>query len=180
MRLTVEKIMALDLGDNWVRERPVVLFGDRRWVSHRTALRDERVDIHDRIWLGIQLLGDAGRRLFACRCADRALLREQAAGREPDERSWSAVEVGRRCANGQATVEELDAAKDAACAAIISRDAAWADAWRRAVYAASAAWAAARGDAWDAAWATVSAGDWAVEHRAQIEDLIQLIEEETT
>jgi hypothetical protein len=56
-------------------------------------------------------------RLFAADCAERALLREQAAGREPDPRSWAAAAVARRYARGEATDEELDAAWDAAWAA---------------------------------------------------------------
>jgi hypothetical protein len=48
--------------------------------------------------------------LFAADCAERALLREREAGREPDERSWRAVEVATRYALGTAT---RDAARDA-------------------------------------------------------------------
>ena len=53
-------------------------------------------------------------RLFACDCAERALLREREHGREPDERSWKAIEVSRLFARGEATVEELAAAAAAA------------------------------------------------------------------
>ena len=84
-------------------------------------------------------------RLFTCDCAERALKRERKAGREPDERSWKAIIVSRLYANGEANLQELDAAWAAA------RDA-WAaarDAARVAAYA--AAWAAARDAAWAAA-----------------------------
>jgi len=49
-------------------------------------------------------------RLFACDCAERALKRERKAGREPDKRSWAAIIVARRYANGEATLTEITAA----------------------------------------------------------------------
>ena len=66
-------------------------------------------------------------RLFAVWCAREALKLFE----NPDHRSINACDVAERYANGEATREELDAA----------RDAAWA-----------AAWDAARDAAWDAAW----------------------------
>ena len=53
-------------------------------------------------------------RLFAIDCAKTALLGERASGREPDERSWTAIEVAGRFAEGDATAEELSAAGTAA------------------------------------------------------------------
>ena len=75
---------------------------------------------------------------------------------EGEDRPRKAIEVARRFANGEATEEELAAARDAAwdaawaAARAAARDAAW-DAARAAARAAArdAAWAAA----WDAAWA---------------------------
>ena len=87
-------------------------------------------------------------RLFACDCAERALRHERKRGREPDKRSWEAVRVARRFADGLATSEELAAARDAAYAA---RDATR-DATRDAAYAAYAAYAAR-----DAAYAAIAA-----------------------
>jgi len=86
-------------------------------------------------------------RLFGCDCAERALKRERKAGREPDERSWKAIIVSRLYANGEANLQELDAARAAAWDA--ARAAAW-DAARAA--ARDAAWDAARDAAWEAAW----------------------------
>ena len=66
-------------------------------------------------------------RLFVADCAERALLRERFDGREPDVRSWNAVEVTRKYARGTATAEELSAARSAAGSAAGS--AAWPVAW---------------------------------------------------
>ena len=70
----------------------------------------------------------------------------------PDPRVKNAIDVAERYANGEATDEELTAAKDAAWAAAwvairdTAGDATWDAAW-------AAAWAATRASAWDAAWA---------------------------
>ena len=61
---------------------------------------------------------------FACWCAEQALKRERKAGREPDPRSWQAIETKRKWLRGEASDQELYAARDAARAA--ARDAAWA------------------------------------------------------
>ena len=90
-------------------------------------------------------------RHFACDCAERALK----AANVRDERSWNAIEVSRRYAEGRANFDELNTARAAArAAAWAAADAAWAAAWA-AEYAANAAWVAARAaaDAADAAWA---------------------------
>jgi len=93
-------------------------------------------------------VADATRTLheFACWCAERALLRERDAGREPDPRSWDAVEAKRAWLRGEIDDKALAAAAYAAWAT--------AAAARAAVYAAvDAARAAAR----DAAWAEQNA-----------------------
>jgi hypothetical protein len=93
-----------------------------------------------------------GPRSFACDCAERALLRERDAGREPDLRSGEAIRVARAYLAGEASAQTLAAAWDAASAAArdAARDAAWAAAW-------DAAWAAASAAASAAAWAAASA-----------------------
>ena len=80
-----------------------------------------------------------------------------------DERSIAALDVAERHANGEATDQELAAARDAARAAAwaaardAARAAAWAAAWDS---AGDAAWDAARAAAWDAARAAAwAAGD---------------------
>ena len=156
MRLTVEKVFETDPCESWTRERIEALIAPRKYVLHGTALRDSRVPIDDRIWLGIALLDDPRRRLFACDCAERALGRERDAGHEPDPRSWAAVEVARRYARGEATDEELAAA----------RDSAWTAAWDSAAWASArnsartAAWDSARDSIWTAAWAAARDSAW--------------------
>lgn len=54
--------------------------------------------------------GDRELRLFACWCAERAL----ALVEKPDPRSVEAVRIARLYANGKATIQELDQARDAA------------------------------------------------------------------
>jgi hypothetical protein len=76
-----------------------------------------------------------------------------------DPKSIAALDVAERFANGAATQEELDAARDAAWDA--ARDAARAAAWDA---ARDAAWDAARDAAWDAArdaaWDAARAAAW--------------------
>ena len=57
------------------------------------------------------------RKLFACDCAERALLRARLLGYEPDPRSWAAVEVSRQYAEGKGSIPELKAAIKASCQA---------------------------------------------------------------
>jgi hypothetical protein len=124
---------------------------------------------------------------FACWCAEQALLREREAGREPDKRSWAAIETKRKWLKGKVTDEELDAASvaadaaanatgrtagRAACAA--ASDATWAAAWAASrsptkvatwdnatvaarAAARAAAWVAASDAVWDASWYKIRA-----------------------
>ena len=89
------------------------------------------------VWL-LDALGyrdDRTLRLYACWCVKQ----EPCWSLLSDERSRTAVEVAERYARGEATDEELAAARDAAR-----------DAWYAAEVAAEAAWAAARAAAWAA------------------------------
>ena len=102
-------------------------------------------------------------RLFACDCAEHVLYLYER-DYPDDNRPRHAIEVARRYANGEATVQELTAAwaaaagaaraaaGDAAGAARAARDAAGDAAWAAAGDAAGAA-RAARDAAGDAAWA---------------------------
>ena len=108
---TVDDVMELE--PCWTREQVEAVFGKRKRAKALTLLRDTSIKADDPIWFAIVgvLEGEERlQRLFACDCAERALQRERDAGREPDMRSWEAVAVSRRYANGQATDEERYAA----------------------------------------------------------------------
>ncbi len=94
---------------------------------------------------------------FACDCAERALLREREAGREPDACSWEAIRIKRLWVEGKATEEKLDAA--CADARDAARNATWDSVRNRAM--AAARWAAryAAWNATDAAWDAANATD---------------------
>ena len=152
-------------------------------------LRYPEINSDDKVWAltcGVQSIADKALqdkilRLFACKCVRSTPLGD---GRVvwdllTDERSRNAVEVSERFARGEATQEELDAARDAARnAARNAARAAWA-AWD----AAGAAWdawdaAGAALDALDAAWAYDSAAMYAAARAAQVQFAIDIIEQE--
>jgi hypothetical protein len=94
-------------------------------------------------------------RLFAADCAERGLIHERTVGREPDPRSWRAVEATRQYAEGKINKKALmvnaKAAYDAAAMAAYDAAAkATFDAYYAATYAAEAAYTSAY-NAYDAA-----------------------------
>lgn len=115
---------------------------------------------------------DLALRQFACWCAERALLSERAAGREPDVRIWQAIKTKRAWLSGQATDEELRVSEAAA------RTAAW-------CAADSAARAACWSSSWEVAWvvakyaadAATSAAARAAEHKTQNDKLEAMLTE---
>lgn len=143
------------------------------------------VPAKDRLWTAMHngVLPDRTLRIFAADCAERALLRERSAGREPDARSWRAVEVARMYVSGTATRAELRAAARAAHIArarATPRDAVWA-----ATAAVATVDAAERFSAHDAGWvAEAAARDTgptetaeAAEREWQVARLIELVRE---
>jgi len=132
-------------------------------------LQNEAIPASDRIWAFTQPLSgvdDRTLRLFACKCVRDTHLPD---GRKvwdllTDEHSRNAVIVAERFANGEATEEDLIAARDAA------RDAAWVAAWV-AIEAARDAAEAARDAVWVAAWDAV----WVAAWDAQVEFAIELL-----
>jgi hypothetical protein len=119
-------------------------------------LRIETAPVRDRFWLVLRddWIDARIMRLFAVWCARQAL----ALIDQPDPRSVAACDVAERYANGEATSEELAAARAAA------RDAAGAAAW-------DAAWDAAGDAAWDAAGAAARDAAW----DAQNEKLTEML-----
>jgi hypothetical protein len=149
--VTIAQVMQRRPCFQYAESRVADLFAGRETLS---ALDVIALDIPaaDRLWacLHEDLVDERTLRLFACDCAERALIRERDAGREPDARNFEAIAVSRRYAAGDATGSEMAAAWDSAWDAAwdASRAAAWDSAW-------DAAWdasrAAARAAAWDAA-----------------------------
>jgi hypothetical protein len=120
-----------------------------------TQILDLDIPAKDRLWVILreEIIPERELRLLACKWAREAL----AVAGNPDPRSVAAVDCSERFARGEATAEELAAARAAADAA--AWDAADAAAW-------AAVWAAARDAAWAAARAASLAAAWA----AQIND----------
>lgn len=113
-------------GYHLCREQDLVYWlGPAIWEA---TYRGERIDADDKIVVRearlvrkLKTWNEQTARLFACDCADRALARIK----KPDQRSVDAVAVARRFAVGEATKEELTAARDEAWAAasVAARDA---------------------------------------------------------
>lgn len=124
------------MDDVWATARPAWLV----WIATRYGVLDDRT-----------------LRLFAVWCA------RQVQHLMTDPRSIAALDMAERHANGQATDEELAAARSAALGAARANaqatawDAAWVAAWATD----SAAWNAAWGAAWDGAWTVAAAEDTA-------------------
>ena len=127
---------------------------DDETLELTTILESNGLD--DALWALRAVEGnDREIRLMACDFAESVVHLAK------DERCNKAIEVSRKYANGDATVEELDAARDAAWYAswAAARDTAWAAAW-------DAAWAAARAAARAAAWDAARAAAWAADRAA--------------
>jgi hypothetical protein len=137
-------------------------FGPRIFVAE---YKGRRVDADDKsVVRNVRLVRETGwnertARLFAVDCVEHALDNMKEPPLDADKLR-EVLAVCRRFADGQATQQELTAARDAAWAAAwdAARDAAWDAAWAAAWDAArDAAWDAARDAAWAAAWAAARA-----------------------
>jgi hypothetical protein len=142
------------------------------------VLKLRSVSMEDRLWavLREEFLPAPILHEFACRCAERVLKKAKVT----DERSWNAIKTKRAWLKGEATDEELRAAR-AAAAARAARAAAWDAAAAAAAAAWDAAWDAAAAAARDAEWAAgaaAAAAAAAAERKQQIADLLALCEEE--
>jgi hypothetical protein len=146
-----------------------VIESQSEWIEGRYKLYSRgpvRIIEHLRGW------DERTARLFACDCAERALLREREAGREPDERAWQAVRVARRRTLGTPSArlivtyddyERINAAAASYRAADVAACAAYGDAFVAAGSAAIACRAAAQ---------SVSAAAAAAEARWQGERIL--------
>ena len=157
-------------------------------------LRMEEVPAADRLWVVLREECIPARvlRLFAADCARRSLARVE----NPDPASLAACDVAERFANGQATEEELYAARSAASSAYYAADDAATAAHATAAYYAAAYYAAAESSATattlaSAATAAAESAEYAddaadfysaeaaaAERDAQVAKLIELIQED--
>ena len=130
---------------------------DNEELSIRTIL--DVCGVSDAIWALRAVEGhDKEIRLFACDCVE-SVLHIFESEYPNDSRPRIAIETARRYANGQATKQELDAARSASWDAV--SDAAWDAAWDAVWYAArsaamSASWYAVLDAASDASWNAAS------------------------
>ena len=147
-KITVKDILNLNpCGETYSREYLAVLFGGRNSVTAKEILLDTRVPAEDKLWVVLreEFLPKALLYEFACLVAESLLQAERAEGREPDVRSWAAIEARRSWLRGEIDDTTLAAARAAAwdAARVASRDA--------------AARAAARAAAGDVAWVATRA-----------------------
>ena len=189
--MTVEDIMKHN--PCYTRERIIELWAGREALSFADVAKLDIPDV-DKIWAGVHFyMDDRQHRLFAVRCARRALSRIL----DPNPRGVAACDVAERFANGEASEEELTAASDAASAAwsaarsdasyaarsarsaasYAARDAAWSAASDA---ASDAAEFAARSDAWSdaccAAWSAARSAASVAEHAQQVVDIEEVMQ----
>jgi hypothetical protein len=147
-RVTVDDVMSWmkwDRGTSKPCDRYSYADINRLWGGHESLTPLEisklNIPVSDRLWalLRSELIPEDWMHELACHIAEQRLLNERKLGREPDPRSWAAIEVKRRWIRGKATNEELDTARGAI------RGLAWATVWAASD---TAAWAAARGASW--------------------------------
>ena len=172
-KITVKDILNLNpCGETYSREYLAVLFGGRNSVTAKEILLDTRVPAEDKLWVVLreEFLPKALLYEFACLVAESLLQAERAEGREPDVRSWAAIEARRSWLRGEIDDTTLAAA----------RAAAW-DAVRAAARAAArdaarvAAWAAVRAAAMVAAEATARGAARAAAGDVQVLRLLDLL-----
>lgn len=150
--ITLDGIM--DLRPCYSRDKVADLMGDRANASMRDIATAEHVPVEDRVWLLIHILTEPEQHEAACRFAEVALWNERRAGREPDPRSWAAIDAKRAWLQGKISDADL---YTALCAAHNAAEDAAASAAEAAARAAAAAAAEARAAATAAAEAEAEA-----------------------
>lgn len=141
-----------------------------RW-SALDILELSEIPAEDRLWAVLReaLIDAPLLHEFACRCAEQALRRVE----NPDPRSVRAIEVKRLRLRGEATDEELVAARDAARAAWYAALGAEAALLAARAAAEASAWAA-----WYAAEASARVATRDAENQWQIEELQKMLNEQ--
>jgi hypothetical protein len=174
MIITVDQIISWCPCKEWPRERIAEVVGDGL-----TPLQicDLDISVEDRLWVLLrpEVIPEKALHLLACDFAGRALNRERAAGREPDQRAWEALRVKRAWVVGEATDAERTAAWSAADAAAYSA-AVRSAGWSALAAADAAAWSAADAAAYSAAYAAAArSAAAAAERKWQIEKVREVL-----
>jgi hypothetical protein len=135
LSVTVDQVLSWEPCEEYTRARIEELFAGRETINVHDVL-EMNIPDEDKLWAVLREEFIPAKILheFACWVAAIALHKERESGREPDERSWEAIEVKWCWINGRATDSELATAWAAARETGAAREAAWA--------AARAAWAA--------------------------------------
>ena len=126
LSVTIDQVLSWKPCKEYTLERIERLFAGRETVNVHDVLAMDISDA-DKLWavLREELIPAETLHEFACRVAEKALLAEREAGKEPDERSWAAIDAKRKWLKGEATDEELASAEVVAWAA-------WEVAWEAA------------------------------------------------
>ena len=145
--VTIDDVMSWNPCDEYDRARVTRLFRGRGRLGALDILRLS-IPAEDKLWavLREELIHAPVLHEFACQFAERALDRVERDGGVADPCSRAAIETKRRWLRGEASDEELSAARNAA------REAAWSAAREAAWSAAWSARNAAREAAWQTAW----------------------------
>ena len=147
--ITLKQLLSWSPCDEWTEQRILHVTGGRRRLSPLEICDLAGVSARDKLWVLLreEILTEHELRLFACWCADRALRAETKAGRNPDKRSYAAVQIARAFAHGKATTDQLAEAESAAWTVELAEPTAWeseSTAWGEWSAARSAESAAAR------------------------------------
>lgn len=175
MKITVSQIMQWGPCEEYTEEKIRKFIGNGKTPLEIAAM--ERIPAADRIWclLHKEIISERGLYELACTFAERVLIREREKGREPDVRSWEAIEAKRKWLRGEITDRELAAASAAASAAVYAIEC-------KAAYLAAnvAACAAVYAAERAAARAAVSAAVYAAteERKEQLEIIVEKIKQE--
>ena len=115
VRGTIKQVLSWGPCENYTRERIEELFTGRKTVAVQDILSMD-IPARDRLWavLREELVPATILHEFMCWCAEQALVREREAGREPDPRSWAAIEAKRAWLRGEIDGKVLAAAWEAA------------------------------------------------------------------
>jgi hypothetical protein len=177
MRVTVDMVMSWHPCSDHSRERVKQLWNGRKYINHKTITKLP-IPLSDILWALLNLLDSREQHEIACDFAETTLHLVE----DGEERPRRAIETKRRWLCGEATDEELDAARTAVSA--VSDSAAWYDAlaaswaasrftaWNTAWYA---AWYAARAAAWEAEYSNDSSDAWDTAWDTAYEKYIEMV-----